>query len=283
MMMALWSPEDGGAGGAAGSGAAGAAAPVAFAETLPEDIRGEAAFRDIKDLGGLAKSYLHAQRLIGRDPSTVLPIPGTDDADGWNTIYTRLGRPEQADGYQLPAPPEGLTENPELKTAFQQAAHKAGLSQRQAADLAAWWNGAMAQTVQGQNGAQQRTEAAGEATLKQEWGAAYDEKLHLARSAMAHYGDEQVIAYYDKTRLGNDPAVLKMFAKIGSQLAEDGLVGRGEGAGRASPAEAQQQISGLQKDAAFMKSYMDRRDPGHAAAVQRMQGLYDFAYPAART
>lgn len=292
-----WAPE-GGADGAAAAGAAappaaapapGAAAaasttppaPVAFAEQLPEDIRGEAAFRDIKDLAGLAKSYFHAQKLIGRDPSTLLPIPAPDDAAGQEALYARLGRPEKPEGYKLPAPPEGLAANPELQTGFQQAAHKAGLNETQARTLVEWWNSQAATMTKAQAETAQRTETEATSALKQEWGAAFDEKLHLAKSALAHYGDEKLLAYLEQTRLGNDPAVLRMFAKIGGQLAEDGVVGRGEGAGRSSPVEAQQQIAGLQSDKGFMKAYMDRRDPGHEAAVKKMQGLYEFAYPAA--
>jgi hypothetical protein len=37
----------------------------AFLATLPDDVRGEVAFKDIADVGALAKSFLGAQKLIG--------------------------------------------------------------------------------------------------------------------------------------------------------------------------------------------------------------------------
>ena len=69
--------------------------------------------------------------------------------------------------------------------------------------------------------------------------------------------------------------------RLGMNLQEDGVIGRGGSGGTMhSPGEARQQISALQKDAAFTKSYQDKRDPGHADAVARMKTLYEQAYPA---
>jgi hypothetical protein len=41
-------------------------------EHLPEDIRAEPSLANVRDLPGLAKSYVNAQRMIGRD-KIVLP------------------------------------------------------------------------------------------------------------------------------------------------------------------------------------------------------------------
>ncbi len=268
---------------AAGAGAAGAstAAPVAFAESLPEDIRGEAVFRDIKDLGSLAKGYLHAQRLIGHDPKNLLVMPAPDDADAWNGVYARLGRPEKPDGYQLAAAPEGVQPDEALRGTFLAKAHEAGLSNKQADALYSWWNGEAATRAQAAAQAATQAQDAATASLKSEWGQAYDQRLDAARRALAHYGDEKLAAKMEATGLGNDPDVVRLFAKLGAQLQEDGLVGRaGEGApGMASPGEARQQISGLYTDKTFMASYMDKRSPGHAEAVARMAALHEQAYP----
>ena len=139
----------GGAGGGGGGGGGGpdnlggsAAAPV-FAETLPADIRGDAAFRDIKDLGGLAKSYLHASKLIGRDPKSVLALPGADDQKAWGEVYDRLGRPPAPDKYQLKAPtlPEGMSVNETLQKNFVAKAWELGFTDKQVGALYDWWNG----------------------------------------------------------------------------------------------------------------------------------------------
>ena len=258
------------------------AQPVAFAETLPEDIRGEAAFRDIKDLGALAKSYLNATKMIGGRPEDLVRLPGPDDVDGWNGVFTKLGRPESPDKYQFTAPklPEGVQLDEKLQGAFAEMAHKTGLTTKQAAALYDWYN---TETVGRLTASAQETTAkaaAAEAALKTEWGAAYETNLNLAKSALTHYGDDKVSAELIEKGLGNNPEVIKLFAKLGKQLSEDGLLGKGvAGQGGLSPAEAKQQIHALHQDEAFMKAYRDAKAPGHQDAVKKIQQFYEYAYP----
>ncbi len=73
----------------------------------------------------------------------------------------------------------------------------------------------------------------------------------------------------------------RTLAKLGEQLQEDGVLGRGSAsAGGKSPAEAKQEINALLADKAFAGTYSNKRDPGHADAVARMQRLYEMAHPA---
>lgn len=275
---------------AGGQGGGAAAAPVAFAEQLPESIRGEAVFRDIKDLEGLAKSYFHAQKMLGRDPKSLLPIPSADDADGLNAVYTALGRPESPDKYQLTAAklPEGVSLDEKLQSGFLTKAHELGLNNRQTDALYAWWNeyagNAYTQTTESKTAKLNETAQA----LRQEWGQAFDQNLALGEAALNHFAETlklgtDLSAQLKETGLNNSPAIIKMLAHLGGQLKEDGLLGK-EGAGsygqgQKSPGEAQQEISALQQDAAFMKSYGNKNAPGHDDAVKKMQTLYQFAYP----
>ena len=251
------------------------AAPVAFAETLPEAIRGEAAFADIKSLDDLAKSYLNAQKLIGVPKDKLLRLPDAPDAAEWGDVWNRLGRPESPDKYDLKTP-DGIQEDPAFKNGFLSRAHEAGLNGRQAAQLFDWYIGeATTRMSAAQAEARQRADSQ-IAALKTEWGTAFDQKLETAKLALAHYGGEDLAKYLNETGLGNDPRVARMFARMGEQLREDGVIGRGGPAGNfLSPAEAQQQINKLSADPAFSKAYLDKRHPGHADAVARMQQLYE--------
>jgi hypothetical protein len=274
--------DTGGAGGGT-AGTAAAAPPPAFAESLPEDIRGEAVFKDIKDLGALAKGYVHAQRLIGADPSTVLRLPGADaDQAAWDGVYAKLGRPEAADKYAFSDVklPEGLAVDDGLKTGFQKVAHQAGLNMKQADALYQWWNAIQAErfTAAGAQTVQQQTAAID--GLRKEWGQAFDQNVALAQQAVAHYGGDKLRSELEGTGLGNNPELARIFAKLGRNLQEDGLIGKGgTGGGVNSPGEAQQQISALQQDQAFMKSYLSKHDPEHKVAVEKMETLYNQAYP----
>lgn len=273
---------DGAAAGAAAAGGAGAAAQPAFAESLPEAIRGEAAFRDIKSLDALANSYLHAQKLIGADPNQVLRLPAAGDDAAMEGVWTKLGRPEKADGYKFTDTrlPEGMTVDETLKTGFQAAAHKAGLSDKQADGLYQWWNSQVGERFTAGAAETARAHQAAEQGLRQEWGAAFDQNLNNARQAVEHYGGAKLKAELEASGMGNHPELAKVFAKMGANLQEDGLIGRGGGGGGInSPGEARQQIAGLQQDPVFVKAWTDKKNSGHADAVARMAGLYAQAYP----
>ncbi len=275
--------DAGGQPGGAGQGAGAGGAPLAFAETLPEAIRNEAAFRDIRDLPSLATSYLNAQKLLGVPADQIVRLPGQDDTAGWDQVYAKLGRPEKADGYKFADVklPDGLKVDDTLKTGYMDAAHKAGLSTRQANSLYEWWNGAMASGFTAQQGQTAQGLAQAEAALKTEWGAAFDQNVQLAKDAINHYGGEKLKAELDANGMANSPELARVMAKIGANLREDGaLTGRGGGGGdMKSPAEARQEINALQADKDFAKQYATKGAPGHDDAVARMSRLYAMAYP----
>ena len=65
--------------------------PVAFADTLGEEFRGNPIFANFQDVNGLAKSYMHAQRMIGADK---IAIPGKHATDEERLeVYRKLGSP----------------------------------------------------------------------------------------------------------------------------------------------------------------------------------------------
>src|SRR3990170_781823 len=79
-----------GAGGGdpgAGTGAGGSSGAADWRTGLPDDLRSHTALADIKDVGGLAKSFVNAQSLIGRS----VRIPGEDaSAEDREAFYQSL-------------------------------------------------------------------------------------------------------------------------------------------------------------------------------------------------
>lgn len=254
--------------------------PASFVETLPEDIRGEAVFRDIKDLPGLAKSYVHATKMIGGTPESRIVIPTAPDAPEWDQVYTRLGRPESADQYGLNAA-EGVTLDAALMKTFTDSAHKAGLSPRQAQIVLDAYSGAYTAAQQEQKTAGEAQFATATAELKTAWGAAYDQNLQLAKSALAHYGSPELETELGERGLLNSPKLAQVFATLGKGLSEDGVIGKaGPATGMLTPAEAQQHIAALRADPDYIKAATDRRNPRHAEFQQKMTRLYEMAHPA---
>src|SRR3546814_2592066 len=57
--------------------------------------------------------------------------------------------------------------------------------------------------------------------LRQEWGQAFDTNLALAQKAVVALGGADLLAELNEAGLGDSPAVLRMFAKIGAMTAEE--------------------------------------------------------------
>jgi len=257
-----------------------------FAEQLPEDIRGEAVFKDVKDLATLAKGYHGAQKLLGVPKDQLLRLP-TDpsDAKQWDPLYKAIGRPEKPTDYKVTTP-DGKPLDPTFQESLYTVAHENGVSQKALEKLTHW-------IIERGNGV---TKAQGEAAalatktavdgLKTEWGAAYDQKINEGQSAVAHLDNElklggKLTEELNKTGLGNSPAIAKVFQHFAASLKEDGkLEGRGGGdSDLKSPAEALQEINSLTSEPTFKAAYFDKRNPGHAAAVQRIYALRQLAHP----
>ena len=80
----------------------------------------------------MLESYRHLEKLIGRDK---IALPKEGDAEAWNAVYDRLGRPENAEGYEI-AVPEGLERDSAFEEQMRGLFHKAGLTKMQVAALA---------------------------------------------------------------------------------------------------------------------------------------------------
>ncbi len=97
--------------------------------SLPEDIRDNQLIHNANSIESLAKTAIHAQSMIGADK---VPVPGKwANDDDWNTVYTKLGKPESAEGYKLELK-EGTQVDKDIEGWYRGLAHKAGLNDRQA-------------------------------------------------------------------------------------------------------------------------------------------------------
>lgn len=287
-------------GGGGGGGLPAAVAPITFdsakpfVDQLPEKYRSDANFRDIKNFDGLADSFINAQKMVGSS----LQLPKDDDAKGWDGVYSKLGRPESADKYAIGKKADGSDYN-DVDKAFQAkimpVLHQAGISQRQF-DVIRPAIDAMAAEEAGASGKRATEYAAAQMDgLKKEWGTAFDDNLANAQEAARHYGGPELIAdlnlVKDGKATGDNAMLLKVFAKMGATLREDGVIGKGGApqGGAMSPADAKTAIKTLETNDDFKKIWLtkgavgkvDGKDMTHDEAVKRMSELYEFANPAA--
>jgi hypothetical protein len=245
--------------------------------SLGDDIRHDPSLASIQDINGLAKSYVHAQRLVGADK---VAIPKEEaSADEWNDFYNRLGRPEK---YELQRPElnEGLNYDSAMEEKMLGIMHQAGLTQAQANKLYSGYmehvNGEFGEMSKGR----EMQQAEWDRQIRNEFGRAYDERVDMAQRAAAEFGGEEFLGWLDESGMGDHPMLVKMFAKIGQQMMEAGVDPQGRGQSfMLTPDAARQEIARLQRDPNFMAQYSDSEKDGHNAAIEKMQQLFGFAYP----
>lgn len=255
--------------------------PNDFRNQIPEEFREHTALQDIKDMRGLVSSYINAQQLVGRDK---IPLPGKDATDeDWNNVFAKLGRPESPDGYEWDPSkadlPEGFEVNEDFVRDFKAKAHAAGLTKRQAEKLLTEYHQMVAADFVRTNDDMKMRRAEWEKELKKEFGAAFGERMNLAREALENFGGDELRDTLKKAGIASHPGIIKILAKLG-ELTSEGVSDPSGGGSRfkMTPGMAKEEISKLRADAEFNKIYLDPNHPEHKSSVERMQRLFQIAY-----
>ena len=246
-------------------------------DSIEESLKTEPSLSDIKDVNSLAKSYVHAQKMIGADKIVMPNDKSTEDE--WNDFYAKLGRPEK---YEIKQPElrEGVDFDPAAAASMEEIMHKAGLSQTQAQSIIdGYWDMIGDQYDSLVEQAQADQEASQE-ELRKEFGRAFDQKVALAKRAAEEFGGKPFLEWLEKSGQGDNAAIVRMLANAGAQMSESGaMTGEGSQGFALTPNSAKQEIGRLTGDSNFMNQYYDSEEPGHEQAVLKMQELYQFAYP----
>jgi len=277
--------EDNGSVDAGNPEAEAAAAPAAetkasWIEGVSDpDIRAYAETKGFHNttVDNVVKSYQNLEKIMGADKAgRTVVLPGLDaDEQTLGDFYTKLGRPEKADGYELPVP-EG--DDGKMADWAKGVFYEAGLSDKQAKMVAEKWNeyvgGAVATASEQSQAASQEAES----TLKKEWGAAFDQKVAgIARAAkQLGMSDDQLTGL--RNSMG-PVAAMKFVDNLASKLGEapmdnDYINPTG---GMLTPAAAKVELSKLSLDKEFMTAWLDRSHPSHKWAMEKKQNLSKMA------
>lgn len=197
----------------------------------------------------LAKSYVNAQSMIGRDK---IPLP-KDDApeEEWQQVFNRLGRPEDPKEYQLEDPddlPDELHLPDSTKEGIKAKAHELGLLPKQVQGVYEFFMSQNAEMVQEHYQQVEQQIKDGEQALRKEWGNAYEAEVNKAKKAMQSFVPEESQEDFI-TKYGNDPTVIKLLNNVGNQITEGSLKGKSSAANfTMTPDEAQRRIDSINKD-----------------------------------
>ena len=242
---------------------------VSWRDSLPDELKSNASLEKFSDVSTLAKSYINAESMIGKDK---MVVPGANTTeDEWNDIYDKLGRPSDPNAYELTAEVgEGEQIDEQLMSSFKETAHKHGLSPTQAQGLLDYYNSISSQSMVDLENNAVLAQEQSQRELREEWGRSYDDNLNKASTVGKQFFGEDVFGMQlaDGSKLGDNPALIKGLSKMASIVSEDVFAGDKDSA--ASSANMQQQINDL---TAPNSPYWNKMDPQHDATVQKVLAL----------
>lgn len=241
-----------------------------WVDSLPTELKAEKSLQSFKSPADVAKSYVELNRKQG----SAVWLPGEKDtpeakAAKLNDLYAKLGRPESVDKYGIPHPDvRGWSDQAHQE--FLQSAFEAGLTKAQAEKMYA----NVGKQVNGLSPDMkaQRTEA--ETELRKEWGeGGFDKHMSYAVRAIKHLGGDALMQYFSKSEAGNNPALIRAFAKIGGQLAEDGSLPAASEI-FAQQEQTQEQLNAILND--IKGPYYDKTHPDHNKTVEKVYKLNQY-------
>ena len=248
--------------------------PENWKDMLSEDIRNDPAMGVIKDVEGLAKTYIHSQKQLGADKITVPNKYSTDEE--WRGVLNKLGLPESLDKYEVQAKEEKL--DTDFFKDFKQQAFELGVLPKQAQAMLDWYSSKVLSTEEefaNQEASRREKEIN---ALKEEWGESFETNVGAAVAAVNEFGGQELKDYFNKTGIGDDPLVIKAFAKIGKAMSEDKFVDtQGDhittGLSKEDYLDKIKEIQGNKEH-----PYWDKKHPEHRRAVEEMSGYFQRAY-----
>jgi len=232
-------------------------------ESLEDDVKGSPTLGKFKSLNDMARSYINAEKMIGHD---TIPIPKEDSPkEVFDRIYTSLGKPESAEGYELNTLEiSGFDAKSDDVKTFSEFAHGLNLNKEQAQALVKFDHERYQSALNSVTAEQQQKNEEQAHQLKAEWGMAFDHHLDTSLKAQETLGVRKLI---EELGLGNHPEVQKTFFNVAKQLGEDKMVG--DPSRRMTVQDARDKIAGIKQNNKYWTG--DKHDPEHLRLVREME------------
>ena len=251
-----------------------------------------ASLQDFKSVDALAKGFVELKsfqgasiRIPGEDASDearaefnerlsnidgVMVRPDLDNPDQSRDFYRSLGAPEKAEDYAINMP-DGI-ENMQVDDSriemFRGLALEHGLTKKQFSGIL----GKIMDADLSEANTNRGTKEAAEATLRTEWGQAYDQNMTVAEAVARATGAPQ--EFQDAIAAGNmGPNMSKWLHSLASKFEGEGqnFINRDPAVYKDSPQETQEKINEIMNNKEH--PYWSNGHPEHKNAIQKMIGL----------
>lgn len=251
-------------------------APTDWTSGFSDELKTFVAAKGAKSAAELAAAYAKT------DGDMAALIPPPKDGQWDDAARAKLGIPAKPDAYKLTRPqlPDGMPYDEALEKAALPVAHKLGLTPQQLQGLVDFIaDHRVAETTANLQALQADMDEA-EQTLRQEWGAGYERQLSLAARVAKRFGGDELIGALNDSGFGNNPHLVRAFAKIASLVAEDTMKGDGTPTRPAVDA-ALAEIARIQGEALKdpKHPWINASHPEHESTLERMRHLFAAAHP----
>lgn len=233
----------------------------------------------------VVKGYQNAEKLIGRDPSTLITMPRMDDPEGVKAVFQKLGLPESADKYDMTVGlPKGAKPDEGFAKSIQSILHKSNVTDSQAKTLVAEWN--TLQTAAREQAAKdyELNVAADKQSLLDEWKGGHDRMMNRAKTAATTLGFTPELIDAIEKSVGY-AGTYKLLAEMGGKLGEDTLVTPSKNTDfgtTLTPDEAKAQLATARSDPNHIAALKDKSHPGHKMAQEKENKLFSIMYPGSK-
>ena len=243
-------------------------------DSISEEYRNDPNIEKFTEIDALAKSYINATRMIGQDKIAVPNQNSTQET--WDEAYSKLGRPETPDQYNLKIESNVVQMDESAIKSFAEQSHKLGLSNKQAEGILDFYKNNMEDIAQQSKIDTETAHAQSEQELRQEWGKSFDENVKKAAAvAKANLGadflDSTILK--DGSVLGSNTTIIKGFLKIANMMSEDKIVTT-ESENVNTSKDLETEISSIMNDKNH--PYHIKGHPDHDKSVQQMLTLREM-------
>lgn len=187
-------------------------------ESLTDDDKKVISDKGFKSPADLIKSYREMEKLSGNKFS----IPEGDDVEGWNKLFSRLGRPENTEGYEMTDVRE--VDEP-VVAEFKETCLKSNILPKQAAALYDWYK-------QNQDKMDEAFTAQSEKEkneLFQSWGNDLAKNQETMRRGIGVLGLDETLLENIEMSIGTK-RFMEMGLRLGNGISEDTAKGLSTGA-----------------------------------------------------
>jgi len=230
-----------------------------FFNGLPDHLKQHKSLSKFDSVDKLADAYVNASKLIGKRISEVKPeeLKGVLDHEDLVQVYKGMGVPETPDAYNLP---EDM--DPEISKFIKTKAHELGLPEDKL-------NGVLSLELEAAALMKQREQETWRTEVITKYGNDLQPSIKIAQQAVKEFGGDELVNFLNTSGLGDHPAVIDTFVRIGKQMQED-RIPFGRSANAKTSVDIQQEISSLRKDPDFMNKWRN----GSKEHAAKIEGLY---------